>query len=666
MKLAEALAVFDEAALAALSNKGTVRRAARDLEEGLVTLSVAEGDVATVIADGETVRIDVRGPSAAKCSCPAKGICRHRIGAVLLLQRAPAGGEARPDDTAAGLIAEIAAFPEARLQRLAGRAAWRAAIEIAQAGAEIAADGAALVIRLADDPLEIRYLPGLGPDGMVSKAAPARRNALHMAALIAIRRQAGIAPDEPMRSSSDLQSETVDPVFLADVRAALREACRSALSLAPLALEERLFTLSVSSRADQLQRLGAMLRVIARMIRERRSRSFRFDADLCLSQIALADAIARALPRVSDAERRAALIGSARQAYDETGPLTLTGLGAETWRAEGGGRGVTVHLYAAGPDRWFSASLARGAGLDPGFDPAQAYRTEAIWGGATLARLVGADLAFERVAVSPQGRLSIGASAPPSFSAADLSFDDWRCAFSLWRPLGERLRQRLAASQLSGERMAEPVVLRPRRTMTPWLDELTQMLNWPVEDMDGNWLALTVAYDPDRARHFDALTALFDKGFTGAILASASISGAHFVLRPTALLESKGICSLDLDPLAQPREKWSLPEGLRAILTRKPAGFARVPKSRSVMLIDDAVSELTGIAEMGCRTIDAAGSQRLERIAGQASQAGLEILARVITGVLGAQDLPTAILEGLYPVHQLRRQLSALPMLSSR
>jgi uncharacterized Zn finger protein len=170
--LAAVLAAFDEGALTLLSNKGTVRRAARDVEEGKVTLIEADGDRAVVAADGETVRVDSAGPAKATCTCPAPGVCRHRIAAVLLLRAGVAPAEAA-EDLRAALLAEVAAIPEEALRRFAGRAGWRAALELAEAGGEVDVDGTALRIRLAGGE-EVRYLRGLGLDGMVSKVAPTR------------------------------------------------------------------------------------------------------------------------------------------------------------------------------------------------------------------------------------------------------------------------------------------------------------------------------------------------------------------------------------------------------------------------------------------------------------------------------------------------------------
>ena len=663
VSLASALAPFDEAALAALANKGIVRRAARDVAEGKAVLVSRDGDAAEVAADGETVRIDAGGPTKARCTCPAPGICRHKLAAILLLQ---AGGDAAPaapgEDRADALIAEIAAIPEATLRRFAGRAGWRAALELAEAGAEIVADGTALVIRLAGEEHEVRYLGGLGIDGMVSKASPARRKPLHAAALIAVRLHAGVEPDAaPAEAATPEPVFALDPAFLAEVRATLAEACRSALSFAPVALEERLFTLSVSSRADALPRLGAILRAIARAIRERRTRSFRFDPDRTLDLIATADAIARALPVVADPAGRAALLGTARQVYGDVGALRLHGLGAETWAIEGGGRGVTAFLYAPDHDRWFTLSLARGAGQDPTFDPARAFASEAVLGAHTLASLSNAELAAEGVAASPQGRLSLAAGGRIEIlrSGNTLS-DDWPCAFTRWSALAERLRAHLAGRLTAPAPMLEPVILRPRRTDTPWFDDLAQTLCWPVEDEDGTWIALSVPHNPDRQAHSDHVASLLTSGFGGAIVVAATIAGPRFDLRPIALADANGIRSLDFDRAGA--GKTGLTGRIAALWQRGRPGFVPAPKSATIVLLDGIANELTGIAEMGCRALGSDGDHRLAGLAERASRFGLDSIAGAVGGLRTAADLAPALLAARYRIDQLRRQMTALPL----
>ena len=215
--LAQVLAAFDEAALIGLASKGLVRRARRDVEQNLADIVEEDGGTAVIQADGEEVHIDAKGPAAARCSCPAAGMCRHILAAVLVVQAsggdtpeapsqaeaddAPATGEPVTDDPAdaADPLAEIRDLSETQIAKWAGKAALRAAREmLADAAApEIAREGRAVVVRFADDVPEIRYLSGLGLDGIVSKVSKTKRKALHAAAILAVRLAEGIeAPPE--------------------------------------------------------------------------------------------------------------------------------------------------------------------------------------------------------------------------------------------------------------------------------------------------------------------------------------------------------------------------------------------------------------------------------------------------------------------------------------
>lgn len=79
--LKKALAEADEAYLAGLSNKGTVNRGKKDLQ-GLSPALTVQGEEAQVALGGETCTLRAPlGDSA--CTCPARGICRHLISAIL-------------------------------------------------------------------------------------------------------------------------------------------------------------------------------------------------------------------------------------------------------------------------------------------------------------------------------------------------------------------------------------------------------------------------------------------------------------------------------------------------------------------------------------------------------------------------------------------------------
>ncbi len=90
-------------ALAALANRGLVKRAAKGLDAGATpeVEVAADGTVRGRFPDGvETALPAHAGLETASCTCPAAGVCRHRIGLVLAYQRQFGPAAHRSDEAA--------------------------------------------------------------------------------------------------------------------------------------------------------------------------------------------------------------------------------------------------------------------------------------------------------------------------------------------------------------------------------------------------------------------------------------------------------------------------------------------------------------------------------------------------------------------------------------
>ncbi|WP_101789203.1 hypothetical protein [Nonomuraea indica] len=81
-------------ALAALTNRGLVKRAGREAAPDLRT--DADGTVHGDFAGGPTASLPPGGLDAARCTCGATGVCRHVVGVVLAYQHRHAGPAAGP------------------------------------------------------------------------------------------------------------------------------------------------------------------------------------------------------------------------------------------------------------------------------------------------------------------------------------------------------------------------------------------------------------------------------------------------------------------------------------------------------------------------------------------------------------------------------------------
>ena len=212
--LSRALQAFDDQALATLANVGLVRRAQRDLASGKIALEAVEDGTARLLVDGQIVALGAAGPAAASCDCPAMGVCRHRIAAVLFLR--DLDGTADAADTQADAppgdpqdIVSAISLEDAR--KFAGRPGWRAALEllVEVTGVEVAETSIGVTFAGLDEAVLI--LRGQGIAGVVSKAAKAKKKPYHAAALIAARRHFGL-PEDGLEADDPVAVEPQGPV----------------------------------------------------------------------------------------------------------------------------------------------------------------------------------------------------------------------------------------------------------------------------------------------------------------------------------------------------------------------------------------------------------------------------------------------------------------------
>lgn len=647
-----ALSAFDDAALATLANPGLVRRAHRDVEEGKVQVVAGDAGQVVVEADGHRVTLDARGPGKADCACKAVAVCRHRIAAVIHLRSAApgaGGGEAAAADgegEAAGDPAEIVlALDPERLAKWAGKAGWRAALELAPTATAVEPAPNAIAVSFAEIEGPVRILRGQGFDGIVSKATKARAKAYHAAAVLAARAHFGTAlpvADSDAEAGDDAPAP-IDPAFLARIAATLAEVASLGMNLAPLPLEESLFELSVSSRADALPRLAAMLRAIAAQMRLRRARALDFDPDRMLELAATAFALVRALER-GDPERRSVLAGKIRRDFADAAPLDLVGCGGERWTSAAGARGVTAWFIAPETGRFFSTTLARGPGQDPAFMPGEAWRLHGMWRSEPLAVLAHARFTLTGARQSADQRLSAPASAVATIIDRKTAPDPaWPGIVRDWGEL-RRLWQEQAGIGIDSTEQPAAALIAPAAIGPAFFDDLAQQLVWPVRDAAGQWLALTLDHEEPVSLAIEALEANVRSGWQGMVLVRLERQGERLAARPVTLFgrDDPVDLTLWLRPWRGPAGEQSKLRGwldrLRAQTGRR---FAVQPRTATDTALALAWRHLIDRAEAGgvlAGTLDGereAHAARLERI-------GLARLAQAMLDGNGGEGLLAA------------------------
>ena len=274
-KVREILFGFDEAALEALANKGLLRRARKDLE--LAKPSIVREDDQEIIlqVEGCEVRIPATGPTAARCSCPATGVCRHILAGVLLIQEtsgieaptakrreAPIDSEQKNLETVNPVqplpitenptIAELMALDLKFLEKWGGKAGFRQAIGLLaeEVWIEIREERR-VIVSYPGRGVRVFLIRGTGLDGIVTDGPVNDARTEAVAAVLHCRKH--FAPEAPElipeknRTTRILNQQVVEKAGLL-----LEEMVNAGLSHLSEAFAERLTTAALTAVSAEL------------------------------------------------------------------------------------------------------------------------------------------------------------------------------------------------------------------------------------------------------------------------------------------------------------------------------------------------------------------------------------------------------------------------------
>ncbi len=695
-RLRRILATFDEAGLVALSNKGLVRRAQKDLEAG--GLKHEETDAAVVVrGPGWVVTMPPDGPAHAADDTKASGVTRQILAATIYLRdhwaAAPvADAPGSPD--AARLADDLLGLELDHLEKWAGKTLVWEALALVRGGMEIEVEAhTVLTIRLIRHEVEARLPPVAGKksarallDEVLTTAPKSLHKRWVVVAVLAFQQGRGRVLERPADAAPPEEPGALRS--RAQVAAAARELLESmtATGLAHPSerMVERLFTLSVSATAVHLPRLNRLLRAIADEVDRVLNRDAAADTGRLFDQACRTYALATALAAAGP-QPPVALAGRHRTQYDPVGDLRLAGLGAHPWRTASGYEGLTVLLWDRDGKRFLTWTASRPVGGPDRFSAAKAYRGEAPWaGGGAPERFSRSAFTLRQAQVNPLGRLSgsqktsvadLAPVDPAGLDFAGRGFDDWRAlhAYALTQyPIGLTEKDPL-------DRI---VVLRPSQWADRFFDEMRQQLCWRLRDAAGNVLALTLPWAgvyEDAVAFLEAVNPARDE-LTG-VVAWLAFGGRGVLIEPLSLLSRGGphgqrvlnpafdrglIASRQSDLLERLRQKYGR-DRIATVLSaddedgdEEAGGLEGAPAGIQARLAE-AARELLRVAESGVGRMDESFRERFSRLSAGLERAGLQELGAGLKALERAEAGASAVLWNGY-LGRLHRESVRLAM----
>jgi hypothetical protein len=657
---------LNDSALEALASKGLLRRAQKDVERG-VPIQVQDEDSSSLRlkVDQFEVCIPEAGPARAKCSCPAAGVCQHILTAVLFLKRDGPSESAKPSTGLDVAENELLAFSREQLEAWAGKASFRAALELASHSvSEISTDNG-LLVHFASINSRCHYAPGGGLDGIIVSGNAKDERRVAAAAVIAFQKAKGVTWESPTKTimPEDVSGAPRNRTDVLEVaQQLLAEMLENGLARISQATQQRLATLAVSATGVNLPRVALTLRGLSDECALITARDARSDLGRLFDRMAHAHALFSALQK-SDISARPDLVGWHRTHYDEVGHLDFIGISAWPWRTASGYAGLTLLLWDIAAKRWNSWTDSRPLHQQKDFQPVARYSQPGPWEGAESPRqLARSCFRLMNARRNPINRLSASGKSRVLVTGPSNIHSHGLPIIETWDELMRSLQSQASVGLKESNPLDSSFAVRPTTWARRAYDPVTPVFAWLLLDSQQRPLTLDIAFDQFSEPAMKFLESDAVDSFRNAIvIGRVQRTPQGLSLHPfTVHLENCEPIHLFLDtvkPVSTTSQPVGLPQDDEAEFEEEtePSTASNQILSR---LLEDVADALLSIAEAGLAGVNPLRILRIQEIVPRVERFHLEALAAGLKNVV-AEPRPQTILRCVY-LANLHRKATVL------
>lgn len=376
----------DDEYLTGLSNKGTVKRAYKDLDQEDPVVAWLETEAEVTLKE---VVCRIRTPlGESACTCPSRSICRHIITSILYLkknqpesEKAEKTGEAEKIEKAEkaeeettgesitnekealkqALEQELIEYPLQKLKRACGNKRYGELLDYLQAGERPQfQENTVIMVSVPWEDATVKLLSPLEYSTCTCKSRELCPHKAQAILLFQLHRKAVTL--EQLRRLTE-NNEEWDRQELARASASIKEGIRLHLMtglsrLSPEAAES-MERLAVISHGAGLAAFETNLRKIASEYRLYFERSAAFRTEGLLEQLLTLYQMAESLEHTNDPEKLRALAGSFRDTYRPVPRLHLTAMGSRSFHSKTGYDGEIYYFLEPEKGSFYTWTDAR-------------------------------------------------------------------------------------------------------------------------------------------------------------------------------------------------------------------------------------------------------------------------------------------------------------------
>lgn len=703
---------YDEDSLTMHSNAGLLRRARKALAE--VEL-LSEHDATELLFKVEEceVKLPSEGITKASCNCSAQGSCKHILSSILWIQdntavfsesiqtEIQAETQFQTNDTSIcneskdsnspkseqqqhniqntkTALALILEFDIAQIQKQAGKANVRLAYEFVQnwlaneelCTFEIQAEKISFQTDLSTN--KVLLYPATGFDGMLSEIADKQKIAGYLACIAYLwlknspeQWQWSIDTTQHEQSFANQLSKD-DLAFIDELKSICENFIQQGLSHLAKESVMALHIYNMQARAQSLPRLGSLLRTLHGTMKQFLENNVQIEEQHIFNQIAHLYAYLAALSEVQklapeiQSKALTQLRGAVQRDYQQETVEHLIPLGCEWWSTESGARGLTICFWDLHQKQLKEVTQARANHLDRTFDMQSAAAT-GIWG-SSLSYLLQHQLELTHAKASSDS--SFSASSDTRFLQKGLvselkkaDLDQLNIGVSQWQNLQKLITPHSSLEQTK----SRYVLLRHSSITAPDLNEFEQSFEYRVVDDQNNALKLSIPIEATYRVRIKHLTQLIQNDKVVASLVRIDTTTQPIQLIPCSVFleTAKGlkIFSLDYDHPVQ--KKSTLAELITGRFEKLLAEKKQWKNHQHYSAIDLLLVEIQTLLEFYANTgravLDPTDHNKIQDIAQQFSDLGLDFIANSLKINLHQKNLATHLLKWRHVLLQLQR-----------
>jgi len=689
---------YDEDSLIMHSNAGLLRRARKALND-VELLQHSDEQLLFKVEECE-VLLPIKGITQAQCNCPEQGCCKHILTSILWVQENVAqfstnqlvlenttesttlqqssNTSVTSEHATASAKEQLLDFDPNKIQKQAGKANIRLAYEFIQnwlaqpeqCQIDIQTNKISFQTDLSPDP--VLLYPATGFEGILSEINHKQKIAGHLACVAYFFLQ--YAPEKwqwsielnEQQNNPNQQLALDDREFIEELKTICQNFIQHGLSHLAKESVMSLHILNMQARAQNLPRLGSLLRTLHGTMRQFLEDDIQVDEQQIYNQLAHLYAYLTALSEIESlnpefqTEALAKLRGVIQRDYQNETIAHLIPLGCEWWSTDSGAHGLTVCFWDVSEQQIKEVTQARANHLDRTFDMHSAANT-GIWG-SSLSFLLQHQLELTHAKSSSDTQLSASTDTrflqKGSFNELTISdLDQMNIGVSEWQTLQEMFVPHSSLEQLK----SRYVLLRHRSINSPELNELEQYFEYRVTDQQDIALKLVIPIEAEYRVRIKHLTHLIQNEKILATLVRVETTQQQLQFIPCSVIwqSSKGlkIFSLDYDHPIQ--KKSSLAElitgRIEKLLDQKKQWQKQQHLSALEVLVLETQTLLEFYANTGRSQFDRDDQDKLNELAQQFADLGLSFIRNTLQMGSTQDALATQLLKWRHVLLQLQR-----------